>query len=180
MIQLPSKVHHGYCGAGERQVITWCLQLFFTCCARLQHVPIWHEWTVCKHRLKTKKLRMMQTSWHFQIPANEAALPGMFSEWSWCPGTDSQLWTDSHTVATAAQRGSKVTLRQLLRTFCCSHRLTRIYVQSQISGLDPHLYPSFIPVLQSRLIFTMPAMVSKVLPATIIILALSPLLWFIQ
>lgn len=161
---------------GDRLVSTALLHLLCQTWARAYFTQM-NCWQT---QAETKKPRMMQTSWRSQIPADEAALPGMFSEWSWCPGTDSQLLTDSYTVATAAERGSKVTLRQLLRTLCCSHKLTRIYVQSQLSGLDPHLYPSLIPVLQSRPIFTMPAMVSKVLPATIIILPLSPHWWFIQ
>jgi len=49
-------------------------------------------------------------------------------------------------AARAARRGSKATLRQLPRTFCFNHGLANIYVQNQISVLDPYPYPSFIPV----------------------------------
>lgn len=156
---------------GDHFVATALLHLLCQTSARAYFILM----NCLQTQAETKKPRMIQTSWRFQIPANEAALPGMFSEWSWSPGTDSQLLTDSHTVATAAQRGSKATLRQLLRTFFCSHGLTSIYVQSQISVLDPHLYPSLTAVLQSSQIFAMPAMVSKVLPATVIMLPLSPL-----
>lgn len=120
---------------GDHLVATALLHLLCQTSARAYFILM----NCLQTQAKTKKPRMIQTSWRFQIPANEAALPGMFSEWSWSPGTDSQLLTDSHTVATAAQRGSKATLRQLLRTFFCSHGLTSIYVQSQISVLDPHL-----------------------------------------
>lgn len=60
--------------------------------------------------------KMMQTSWRFQISANESGLPGMFSERRWSTGTDSQLLADSHTAAAVARRESKVALRQLPRT----------------------------------------------------------------
>jgi len=47
-------------------------------------------------QIKYKVAKAMQTSWRFQISANEAGLPGMFSEWSWKSETDSQLLADAH------------------------------------------------------------------------------------